>query len=195
MAMPVPLLLFWLLAAVSCVTYVAMTTEPEPPSFGLSTQQNDLQRFRDRPLRAWGPYLPRLLPGGEMPQTAIAKAPPIGSERSATTTFQKPKPRIVEAPQAKRQVPYPPQGNPAAQVASSTRSALLGAEDEPPKRDLNRKASTAGKPQPTPKLSSTRKKVIAEWAPPKSQIARRGKGGRGLGLFALSGDFGRLSGY
>jgi hypothetical protein len=191
--MHVPLLLFWLLAAASCVTYVAMTTEPEPPSFGLSTQQNDLQRFRDRPLCAWGPYLPRLLPRGELPQTAIAKAPPLGSESPTSTSLQEPKQQIVEAPQAKRQVPYPPEGNPAAQVASSTRSALLGAEDEPPKLDLKRNTSTAGKPKPTAKLSSTKKKVIAEWATRKSRFAGRGKGGRGLGLFALSGDFGRFS--
>ena len=45
----------------------------------------------------------------------------------------------------------------------------------------------ASKAQPTAKLPSERKKVITERR--KSRFARR-EAGRGLGLFALSGDFG-----
>ena len=43
-------------------------------------------------------------------------------------------------------------------------------------------------------LSGAKKKVIAVRAPRKSRFARL-RGGRGLGLFALSGDFGRPRRY
>src|SRR5665809_6025 len=75
------LLTFWLLAAAICVTYVAVRQEPVQPGLSISAQHDDLQRLRDRPLGSWGPYLPRPVLSKEMPRTAIAKAPPLGSEQ------------------------------------------------------------------------------------------------------------------
>ena len=184
------LLTFWLLAAAICVTYVAVRREPVAPGLSISAQHVDGQRLRDRPLGSWGPHLPRPVLSKEMPRTAIAKAPPLGSEQPTIKRFEKPKQRFVE----KRTVPYFSEPSPVARAASRkrTQEALLGAEDE--QLAPVRTTPKAGKPKPTAKLASARKKVIAEGVPRKSGFARRGRG-RGLGLFALSGDFGRPTRY
>jgi hypothetical protein len=214
------LLIFWLMATAICAAYVALTTGPLPRGFSVSSRQDDLQRLRDRPLRSWGPYLPRRVPSGKVPETAIAKAPPPLSEHATIKSFaepkqrtpdvkapppvsehatingfEEPKPRTPAIPRAERKVPYSPD-NPAAEVGAqqSTESALLGAEDEQLEPPLKRNAARAGTSKLTPKLSGAKKKVIAEQAPRKSRFARRG-GGRALGLFALSGDFGRPTQY
>jgi hypothetical protein len=202
----VSLLIFWLLATAICVAYVVLTTGPSPRGFSVSSRQDDL-RLRDRPLRSWGPYLRRRIPDGKVPETAIAKAPPPLSEHTTIKSFvepkqrtlevkapppvsetiksfAEPKPRTPELPPPVRKVPYSPD-NPAAEVG-----ALLGAEDEQLEPPLKRSAARAENSKPTAKLSGRKKKVIAERAPQKSRFARR-RGGRGLGLFALSGDFGR----
>lgn len=179
------LLTFWLLAAAICVTYVAVRQEPVQPGLSISAQHDDLQRLRDRPLGSWGPYLPRPVLSKEMPRTAIAKAPPLGSEQPIIKRLEKPKQRVVEVPKVER---YSSEPSPVAQAKSRKRSqkALLGAENE--QLVLKRTPAKVEKPKPTARLYGARKKVIAEGS--KSGFARRG-GGRGLGLFALSGDFGR----
>lgn len=187
------LFFFWLLAAAFCVTYLAVTTGPVPTDLSVSSRQNDLQRLRDRHLRSWGPNLPRRVPNGKVPETTVAKAPPLGPERPAVKSFEEPKQRTLDVTGAERKFP---ERNRAAQVGSpeSTESALLGAEDERLEPPFRRSAARAGKSEPTVKLSGTKKKVVAERASQKSRFARR-RGGRGLGLFALSGDFGRPQGY
>ena len=182
------LLTFWLLAAAICVTYVAVSQEPVQPGLSISAQHDDLQRLRDRPLGSWGPYLPRPVLSKEMPRTAIAKAPPLGSEQPIIKRLEKPKQRVVEVPKAERMVPYFSEPSPVAQAKSRKRyqKTLLGAENE--QLVLKRTPAKVEKPKPTARLYGARKKVIAEG--PKRGFARRG-GGRGLGLFALSGDFGR----
>lgn len=182
------LLTFWLLAAAICVTYVAVRQEPVQPGLSISAQHDDLQRLRDRPLGSWGPYLPRPVLSKEMPRTAIAKAPPLGSEQPIIKRLEKPKQRVVEVPKVERMVPYSSEPSPVAQAKSRKRSqkALLGAENE--QLVLKRTPAKVEKPKPTARLYGARKKVIAEG--PKSGFAGRG-GPRGLGLFALSGDFGR----
>jgi hypothetical protein len=183
------LLIFWLLATGLCVAYVAITTGPGPLAF--SSRQDDLQRLRDRPLRSWGPYLPRRVPSGKVPESTVALAPPL-LEQPTTKSIQQPKQR-AHVPRAEGKVPYSPEHNPAAQVESpaSTEPALLGADGvESP---LKRSAAPAAKSKPTAKLSEKRKKM-AERSARKSRISQR-KGSRGLGLFALSGDFGRPRGY
>ena len=187
------LLIFWLLAASLCVTYVAVTTVPVPTGVAVSSQV-DLQRLRDRPLRCCDPYLPRLIPRGKVPEIAIAKAPPLGPEQPTSKSFAKPKQRTLEVPRAEQKVSYSLERNPADQVEAqeSTKSALLGAKQLKP--TLQRSAPRAGKSKPIAKLSGTKKKVIAERAPRNSRFARR-QGGRRLGLFALSGDFVRPSRY
>jgi hypothetical protein len=188
------LFFFWLLAAAFCVTYLAVTTRPVPTGLSVSSRQDDLQRSRDRPLRSWGPYLPRRVPNGKVPETTIAKAPPLGPERPTLKSFEELKQRTLDVAGAERKVPYSSERKRAAQVEESTQSALLGAEDarlEPP---FKRSAARAGQSKPTVKLSGAKKKVVAEQAPRKSRFARR-RGGRGLGLFALAGDFGRPQGY
>ena len=181
------LLTFWLLAAAICVTYVAVRQEPVQPGLSISAQHDDLQRLRDRPLGSWGPYLPRPVLSKEMPRTAIAKAP-LGSEQPTIKRLEKPKQRVVEVPKVERMVPYSSEPSPVAQAKSRKRSqkALLGAENE--QLVLERTPAKVEKPKPTARLYGARKKVIAER--PKSGFAGRG-GRRGLGLFALSGDFGR----
>ena len=210
------LFFFWLLAAAFCVTYVAVTTGPVPTGLSGSSRQDDLQRLRDRPLRSWGPYLPRRVPSGKVTETAIAKAPTPPLERRTITNFEEtkqrtaevkapppvsetnksfaePKLRTPELPPAERKVPSSAD-NPAAEVGGSTESALLGVEAEQLESRLKRSTARTGKAKLTPKLSGAKKKVIAVRAPRKSQFARR-RGGHGLGLFALSGDFGRPQGY
>lgn len=210
------LFFFWLLAAAFCLTYVAVTTGPVPTGLSVSSGQDDLQRLRDRPLRSWGPYLPRPVPSGKVPETAIAKAPTPPSEHRTITNFKEtkqgtlevkapppvsetnksfaePKLRTPELPPAEREVLSSPD-NPAAEVGVSTESALLGVEAEQLESRLKRSAARTGEAKLTPKLSGARKSVIAVRAPRKSRFAPR-RGGRGLGLFALSGDFGRPQGY
>jgi hypothetical protein len=84
------LLSFWLLATAICSAYVAVTTGPSPRVL----VSDDLQRFRDRPLRSWG--LPRRVPSGRVPETAIAKAPPSSSEQIPIKSFVQPKRRMLE---------------------------------------------------------------------------------------------------
>src|SRR5665809_63561 len=124
------LLTFWLLAAAICVTYVAVRQEPVQPGLSISAQHDDLQRLRDRPLGSWGPYLPRHVLSKEMPRTAIAKAPPLGSEQPIIKRLEKQ--RVVEVPKVERMVPYSSEPSPVAQAKSRKRSqkALLGAENE-----------------------------------------------------------------
>jgi hypothetical protein len=190
------LFFFWLLAAAFCVTYLAVTTRPVPTGLSVSSRQDDLQRSRDRPLRSWGPYLPRRVPNGKVPETTIAKAPPLGPERPTLKSFEELKQRTLDVAGAERKVPYSSERNRAARGESpaSTESALVGAEDERLEPPFKRSAARAGKSNPTVKLSGTKKKVVAEQAPRKSRFARD-RGGRGLGIFALSGDFGRPKGY
>ena len=203
---------FWLLAAAFCVTYVGVTTGPVPTGLSISSRQDDLQRLRDRSLRSWGPYLPRRVPSGKVPETAIAKAPTPPSERRTITNFEETKQRTLEVkapppvsetnksfaepnlrtpelPPAERKVPSSPD-NPAAEVGGSTESAVLGVEAQQLESRLQRNAARTGKAKLTAKLSRAKKKVIAVRAPRKSRFARP-RGGRGLGLFALSGDFRR----
>ena len=210
------LFIFWLLAAAFCVTYVAVTTRPVPTGLSVSSRQDDLQRLRDRPLRSWGPYLPRRVPSGKVTETAIAKAPTPPSEPRTITNFEETKQRTLEVkapppvsetnksfaepklwtpelPPAERKVPSSPD-NPAAEVGGSTESAVLGVEAEQLESRLQRNAARTGKAKLTAKLSGAKKKVIAVRAPRKSRFARP-RGGRGSGLFALSGDFGRPQGY
>ena len=190
------LFFFWLLAAAFCVTYLAVTTRPVPTGLSVSSRQDDLQRLRDRPLRSWGPYLPRHVPNGKVPETTVAKAPPLGPEPPTVKSFEETKQRTLDVAGAERKVPYSSERNRAAQVESpaSTESALLGAQDEEVGSPLKRSAAPAAKSKPTVKLSGTKKKVVAEQAPRKSRFARR-RGGRSLGLLALSSDFGRPQGY
>ena len=181
------LLTFWLLAAAICVTYMAVGREPVPPGHSISAQHDDLQRLRDRPLGSWGPYLPRPVLSKEMPRTAIAKAPPLGSEQPTIKRLEKPKQRVVEVPVVERMVPYSSEPSPVAQAKSRKRSqkALLGAKNE--QLALKRTPAKVEKPKPTARLYGARKKVIAEG----HRAGLRDVGKVGLGLFALSGDFGR----
>ena len=183
------LLIYWLLAVAISVTYVALRQEPVPPGLSVSSQHDDVQGLLDRPLGSWGTYLPRPILSKEAP-TAIAKAPSLGWEQPTITNPQKPKQRIVELPKIEPTVPSEPR--PIAQPASPKRiqKALFDAETK--QLALNPPPAKAGKPKPTAKLPSARQKMIAEGR--MSRSARRG-GGRGLGLFALSGDFGRRQGY
>jgi hypothetical protein len=168
-----------------------------PVPTGLSvSRQDDLQRLRDRPLSSWGPYLPRRVPTGKVPENTVAKAPPLGPEQPTVKSFGERKQRTLDVAGTERKVPYSSERNRAAQVESpeATESALIGAEDERLELPFKRSAAKAGQSKPTVKLSRTKKKVVAEQAPRKNRFARH-RGGRGLGLFALSSDFGRPQGY
>ena len=216
----VSLLILWLLATAICVAYVALTTGPSPRGFSVSSRQDGLQCLPDRPLRSWGPYLPRCIPMGKVLETAIAKAPPPLLEHTTIQSSVEPKRRTLAVqaplpmaehetikdftetrvrapgrPPTGRKVPYSPK-NPAAEVGTqqSTESALLSAEAEQLEPPLKRSATGAGKGKLSAQLSGAKKKVIAERAPRKNRAARRG-GGRGLGLFALTGDYGRPTQY
>jgi hypothetical protein len=185
------LLTFWLLAAAICVTYVAVRQEPGPPGLSISAQHDDLQRLRDRPFGSWGTYLPRPIISKQVP-TAIAKAPSLGGEQSTITNFQKPKRPFVEVANLEPAVPSSSEPSPLAPAASGkpTQENSLGVDN----KQLAAKSfpARAGKLESTARLPSERKKLITERR--KSRIARR-EAGRGLGLFALSGDFGRPTGY
>ena len=189
------LFFFCLLAAAFCVTYVAVTTGPVPAGLSVSSRQDDLHRLRDRPLRSWGPYLPRV-PNGKVPETTVAKAPPLGPEPPTVKSFEQPTQRTLGVAGAERKFPYSSERNRAAQVEwpESTESAVLGAADERLEPPFKRSAARAGKSKPTVKLSGAKKKVVAEQTSRKSGFARR-RGVRGLGLFALSGGFGQPQGY
>jgi len=154
----------------------------------LSARQDDLQPLRDRPC-VLGARISRPVPSTKVPGTAIAEATPV-SEHTTIKSFE-PKPRTPEIPRAELKAPYSPD-NSAAQVEAqqSTQSALHGSEDELAEPVTAPSVPRAGKSKPTAKLSVTKQKVIAEQVPRKSRFARR-RGGRGLGLFALSGEFGR----
>ena len=99
---------------------------------------------------------------------------------------------IVPVPKVGPTVPYTSEPSAVAEAASQKRAhdALFGAENE--QLALKSIPAKASKPKPTAQLPSARKKVITEVR--KRRFARRG-GDRGLGLFALSGDFGRRQGY
>jgi hypothetical protein len=181
------LLTFWLIATAISVTYVTLRPEPVLPGRSVSSQQEDVQGLRDRPLGSWGTYLPRPILSKEAP-TAVAKAPSLG--REPPVPFQKVP--IVPVPKVEPTVPHPSEPSAVAEAASQKRAhdALFGAENE--QLALKSIPAKASKPKPTAQLPSARKKVITEVR--KRRFARRG-GDRGLGLFALSGDFGRRQGY
>jgi hypothetical protein len=183
------LLTFWLLAAAICVTYVAVRHEPGPRGLSISAQHDDLQRLRDRPFGSWGTYLPRPIISKQIP-TAIAKAPSLGGAQSTITNFQKPKRPVVEVAKLEPAVPSS-EPSPLAPAASGkpTQENSLGIEN---KQAVKSFPARAGKLEPTAKLPSARKKLITERR--KSRLARR-DAGRGLGLFALSGDFGGPTRY
>src|SRR5688572_17027083 len=86
---------FWLLAGAVCITYLAVTTGPVPTGLSVS-RQDDLQRLRDRPLSSWGPYLPRRVPTGKVPENTVAKAPPLGPEQPTVKSFGERKQRTLD---------------------------------------------------------------------------------------------------
>jgi hypothetical protein len=180
------LLSFWLIATSLCVSYVALTTRPA--LFGLSSENDDLLRFRDRPLRSWGPYLPRRVPSREVRSSTLPLAQPLAKQAAITKT-----------PQPKLRVPIPPaerkldssERNVAAHADTPmptipAEAALLGAGEHRLEPALKPSAPKVGKATRA-KPSGTKKKV-AKRASRKSRGFARG---RGVGLFALSGDFGR----
>ena len=184
------LLTFWLLAAAICVTYVAVRQEPGPRGLSIAAQQDDLRRLRDRPFGSWGTYLPRPIISKQVP-TAIAKAPSLGGEQSTLTNFQKPKRPVVEVANLEAAVPSSSEP-PLAPAASGkpTQENSLGVENK--QLAVKSFVPRAGKLEPTATLPSARKNLITERR--KSRLARR-EAGRGLGLFALSGDFGGPTRY
>jgi hypothetical protein len=186
------LLTFWLLAAAICVTYVAVgQEEPVPTSLSISAQHDDLQRLRDRPSGSWGTYLPRPIISKQIP-TTIAKAPSLGGEQSTITNFEKSKRPVVEVAKLEPAVPSSSEPIPLSPAASRkpTQVDSLGVENK--QLAVKSIPTKAGKLEPTAKLPSARKKLITERR--KSRLARREAVG-GLGLFALSGDFGRPTSY
>jgi hypothetical protein len=181
----VSLLSLWILAAAISVTYLALRSETIPPGVRVSSQHN-VQGLLDRPAGSWGTYLPR--PIISKVPNAIAQAPSLGGEQSTTTSFQKPKRPVVEVPA----VPSSLERDPVAPAASRKRTQEDSLGVETKQLAVKSIPAKAGKFEPTAKLPSARSKVITERQ--KSRFARRGAG-RGLGLFALSGDFGRRPGY
>jgi hypothetical protein len=183
------LLTFWLLAAAICVTYVAVRQEPGPRGLSIAAQQDDLQRLRDRPFGSWGTYLPRPIVSKQVP-TAIAKAPSLGGEQSTPTNFQKPKRLVVEVAKLEPAVPSSSEPSPPAASGKPTQENSPGVDNK--KLAVKTFPARAGKLEPTATLPSARKNLITERR--KSRLARR-EAGRGLGLFALSGDFGGPTRY
>jgi hypothetical protein len=181
------LLTFWLLAAAICVTYVAVRQEPGPRGLSIAAQQDDLQRLRDRPFGSWGNYLPRPIISKQVP-TAIAKAPSLGGEQSTPTNFQKPKRLVVEVAKLEPAVPSSSEPSPPAASGKPTQENSPGVDNK--KLAVKTFPARAGKPTAT--LPSARKNLITERR--KNRLARR-EAGRGLGLFALSGDFGGPTRY
>ena len=183
------LLTFWLLAAAICVTYVAVRQESGPRGLSISAQHDDLQRLRDRPFGSWGTYLPRPIISRQVP-AAIAKAPSLGGEQSTITNFQKR--LVVEVAKLEPAVPSSSEPSPLSPAASGkpTQENSLGVENK--QLAVKSIPAKAGKLEPTAKLPSARKKVITERR--KSRLARH-EAGRGLGLSALSGDFGGPPSY
>ena len=110
------LLTFWLLAAAISVTYVSVRPEKVPPGLSVSSQHDDVQGLRNRPLGSWGTYLPRPILSKEAP-TAVAKAPSLGGEQSTITNFQKPKRPVVEVPKVEPAVPSSSEPDPVAPAA------------------------------------------------------------------------------
>jgi hypothetical protein len=190
--------MLWTLGAAVYVSYAANSTKPVGPGFKVSAQVDKLQRLRDRPLRSWGPYLPRPLPSGSPSQATIAEAPTLGSQQPRIKIIRETQERIVEAPQAEPSVSHSPERRPTRPMesADATQSALLGAEDDPPKLAVKQSLPKAEKPKQFAKLTKASKQFVAERQPqPRRRIGLRGGGRRGLGLFALSGDFGPDKGY
>jgi hypothetical protein len=181
----VSLLTLGLLAAALCVTYVTVRPEPSPQGLRTPSPQGDIQILRDRPVGSWGHYLPRPILSKQSP-TAIAETP-LGSEQSTIEQFEKPK-QVVEAPKEQRAAPYSSEPSRVARAPTPKRSGqALFAEDTEqlvPKRT----PAKVGKPTPTTKLDGAPKKKLA--GAPESRLARSATN-RGLGLFALSADFGR----
>jgi hypothetical protein len=183
------LLTFWLLAAAICVTYVAVRQEPGPRGLSIAAQQDDLQRLRDRPFGSWGTYLPRPIISKQVP-TAIAKAPSLGGEQSTLTNFQKPKRPVVEV--ANLEAAVPSSSEPPLAPAASGKRTQENSLGENKQLAVKSFVPRAGKLEPTATLASARKNMITERR--KSRLARR-EAGRGLGLFALSDDFGGPTRY
>jgi hypothetical protein len=173
------LLTFWLLAAAICITYVGVRREPVAPGLLVSSRE-DVQISGDRPLGSWGSYLPRPVLTNNMPHPT----PPLGSDQPTVEHVQEPKQPVVE----ERTAPYSSESSPVAQAVppKRTQEALLGAENE--QFAPARTSPKSGKPKPSGKLAHS-PKISTEGFSWKSRFARRERG-RGLGLFALSGDFG-----
>jgi len=157
----------------------------------VASRQDDVQGLLDRPLGSWGTYLPRPIISKQVP-AAIAKAPSLGGEQSTITNFQTPKQPVVNVPKVAAAVPSSSEPDLVAPAASGkpTQENSLGVENK--QLAVKSFPAIAGKLEPTAKLPSARKKLITERR--KSRLARR-ELGRGLGLFALSGDFGGPTRY
>jgi hypothetical protein len=161
----IALLLCWLVAAALCVAYVTDTGRRT----GLELSALSLQH-RDRPLRSWGPYLPREVTKRTTSPKAIAEAPHLGVQNSRQ--------RVIKTP-------HPP----AAPLEVPTGSG--GAEDDHGALNLKPTGSKLLKPKAMTKLPDPRNKVAKGPSPNKERSARRGKGGN-QGLWALSRDPGRF---
>jgi len=172
------LLTFWLLAAAICITYVGVRQEPVAPGLLVSSRE-DVQISRDRPLGSWGSFLPRPVLTNNMPHPT----PPLGSDQPTVKHVQERQPVVEE-----RTAPYSSESSPVAQAVppKRTQEALLGAENE--QLAPARTSPKLGKLKPSAKLANS-PKMSTEGVSRKSRFARRERG-RGLGLFALSGDFG-----
>jgi hypothetical protein len=133
---------------------------------------------------SWGAYLPPIL--SKQSPSAIAKTP-LASEQATIERFEKPR-QVVEAPKEQRTAPYSPEPNRVARAPTPKRSekALLAEDTE--NLVTKQTPATVGNPRPIAKLDATPKKKLAE--APESRLARSATN-RGLGLFALSADFGR----
>jgi hypothetical protein len=158
-----------------------VTTELGPPA--LSSQEDNLQRSRDRPLRSWGPYLPRHIPSWKVPDSTAALARLEEPAQQA-----KPSRAAESQPQLAKQPAPPLETQPESSEIIDP--ALVITKDDQFEPALQRIAPRAHKPKLASKHLRSKKKVTAERASRKGRWSARRAKRRGVGLFALSRDFG-----